>query len=643
MATLQSASLMRIVAILEVYNPLLFSCLPLFPYTQKDIVGQQLGVDCPCKMDTSAFMVSYDAIVSLSGEEGPRHNVLEPKFTARAQMKALRESVVNAYKEKPSLVALGQICRCSAFIGLNMLETSEEEEGVKELCKVYTITLSGSKEELVENIEEVPAHPLELILKNETSYVDMAHRFAFATEFLRVHNALGLYLSNRDAAMRMNDAKQVLHVAEKGYNDWNNWFEKLPHGCVLQQVPITENGKLDRENISSDDLERFTVRYEMDTAFTSTLFFLAQVYSASQMTAMASRYCHRTLYNQLLCKMEFSRKDWATNALHLSGFYSSFHDYGKALHCLRAGECVMPKENANEETLGTVAWAYGRFYLHRLHHYADVKEGLAPRAPLPHELEGWWIDFPLDIPVPEPLPAIVTFDDARECFRAANKWFDEALKFFVYDGLCTDHIEIVKDKVRLYEKLIRFEENRERVIAMHQRCVALLEAFPNDLSFKAYPTLVRQLLFDLGSIHQEIIDLRIQQRTDPAAGEKRPTDRKFNELIKSGQLFYTRFCDTWKEPKSGVVPDVLDKDSRVPFFQAIMRLAQLQLKMVFKTPREEYENISQTVDMFRRAVDFASTNSIRDEVCKEVELCQEMLEVLPLKQRDLVRAYNRAG
>ncbi|RHW73642.1 KIF-1 binding protein C terminal [Trypanosoma brucei equiperdum] len=594
-------------------------------------------------MDHTAFTLSYDAIVKLSEEEGPRRNVLEPKFTARSQMQSLRDSVVNAYRESPSFTALSQVCRCGIFIGLNMLETSEEEEGMTELRKAYSVTLSGAKEELLADVENITPHPIELILQNEAPYIDATHRFAFATEFLRVHNALGLYFSNRDATLRLNDAKQVLHVAEKGYNNWNKWFESLPGSCVMQQVPVKESGGLDRESISTDALTIYTARYEMDTAFTSTLFFLAQVYSASQMTAMASRYCHRTLYSQLLNKMEFSKKDWATNALHLSAFYSSYYDYGKALHCLSAGRFVMPKENPTEETLGVVAWAHGRFYLHRLQHYADVKRGCASRAPLPDELEGWWEDFPLDIPPPEFPPIIETFDDARECFKTATNWFNEALKFYVYDGCCTEHIEIMKDKARLYEVLIHFETGRDRIIAMHQRRVTLLEKFPDDLSFKAYPTLVRQLLFDLGVIHEEVVELRIRQRSDPVEGEKPLSDKNLNALVRVNQSFYRRFCDTWKDPKSGVVPEVLESESRMPFFRAAMRLAQLQLKFVFKNPREEFENISVAIQMFQKAVDFASANPMEDETEKEVQLSREMIDMLPLKQRDLLRVYNRTA
>ncbi|ORC89597.1 putative L-ribulokinase [Trypanosoma theileri] len=593
-------------------------------------------------MDPKAFTSSFDAIVSLSNTEGPRQNVLEPKFTARDQMEALRESVTNAYKNEASLTALSQLCRCTIFIGLNMLETDEESNGVMELRKAYTMTLSGAKKELLENIADILAYPLEDILKNETPYVDATHEYSFVTEFMRVHNALGLYLSNRDAALRINDAKQVLHVAEKGYKLWDEWFQSRPESCSMKDIPVLDNGTLDRENIPSEVLEAYTLRFEMDTAFTSTLFFLAQVYTACQMTTLASRYCHHTLYHQLLNKIEFSKKDWATNALHLSAFYSSHYDYGKALHCLRAGEYMMPKENPNEETLGIVAWAYGKFHLHRLNHFAEVRQQSAPSGPLPDEFEGWWVNFPLDIPPPQPLPVIETFDDARECFKEGNKWFNEALKYYLYDGSCTDHIEIIRDITRLYEALIHFEDNRDRIIAMHQRRAALIEPFPGDLNFNAYPILVRQLLFDLGGIYDEILELRIQQKENPTEDEKPLSDKKINALTDKTQSIYKRFCDTWKDPRTGQIPEVLDEDSRLPFFRALMRLAQLQTKRYFKHPKEEYDNIGVAIKMYQEVINFASLNPMDEKIDAEVRLSREMVALLPMKQKDLWQAFHRS-
>ncbi|EKG02570.1 hypothetical protein TCSYLVIO_006403 [Trypanosoma cruzi] len=594
-------------------------------------------------MDPNAFLSSFDAIVTLSNTEGPRHNVLEPKFTAREQMQALRESVRNAYKESPSQTAMSQICRCYVFIGFNMLETDEETVGVNEICKAYTLTLFGAKKELLDDVVDIAAHPLEEILRNEVPFVTAEKEYAFVTEFMRVHNALGFYFSNRDVELRINDAKQVLIVAEKAYRAWNDWFhQSFPGHCLMKDIPVLENGTLDRASISPDALPIYIVRFEMDTAFTSTLFFLAQVYTACKMTALASRYCHHTLYHQLLNKMEFSKKDWATNALHLSAFYSSCFDYGKALHCLRAGEYIMPEENANEETLGIVAWAFGKFYLHRLHYYAEVRRNCAPRGHFPDEFEGWWVDFPLDIPPPQPLPTIETFEDARECFKEANVWFNKALNYYLYDGCCTEHIDIKKDIAQLYAALISFEENRDRIIAMHQRRIALIELFPSDLNFNAYPTLVRQLLFDLGGMHEEVLEVYIQQKNSPMEGEKPLSDKKINAFTDKVQGFYRRFCDTWKEPQTNKIPETIDIDSRLPFFRSLMRLAHLQMKRFFKDPKEEYDNISASIVMFEKAIAFASSNPMNEEADAEVQLAREMATLLPVRQKDLWRVYHNA-
>ncbi|KAH8605473.1 putative KIF 1 binding protein C terminal [Trypanosoma vivax] len=72
-----------------------------------------------------------------------------------------------------------------------------------------------------------------------------------------------------------------------------------------------------------------------------------------------------------------------------------------------------------------------------------------------------------------------------------------------------------------------------------------------------------------------------------------------------------------------------------------MRMAQLQLKLSFKLPMEEYKNISSSLEMFDKAVDFVSANPMEPGVDKEVALCREMVALLPVKQNDILRVYNR--
>ncbi|RNF27676.1 putative L-ribulokinase [Trypanosoma conorhini] len=123
-------------------------------------------------------------------------------------------------------------------------------------------------------------------------------------------------------------------------------------------------------------------------------------------------------------------------------------------------------------------------------------------------------------------------------------------------------------------------------------------------------------------------------------GEKPLSDKKLNAFTDKTQSFYTRFCDTWKDPKENKLPETLDADSRLPFFRALMRLAHLQTKRYYKNPKDEYDNISVSIVRFKRVLDFAASNPMKEEAEVEVKLAREMLVLLPTKQNDLWRVYH---
>lgn len=66
---------------------------------------------------------------------------------------------------------------------------------------------------------------------------------------------------------------------------------------------------------------------------------------------------------------------------------------------------------------------------------------------------------------------------------------------------------------------------------MLMRRINMLESFPFKLSFKAYPTNVRQLLYDVGCLYMELINLRSAQRRECTTDERPLSNRAFNSLI----------------------------------------------------------------------------------------------------------------
>jgi tetratricopeptide (TPR) repeat protein len=590
-------------------------------------------------MDQSRFESVFDGIVSLNASEGPHTNVWEPKFRAREEGKQLLLSIANSHRESPSLSAQRQICRCHVFLGTNMSETEELTEGFKHLMISYSIivpTLGGIIVDADRVLNGSPEYTIRDVLRLDENLIKTEDSFESVFEYMEVLCGIGIYLSNRGDEHSFDDGRKVLHVAQEAYDAWNGWFLSRG-GCKMEDIPIGEDGQI----LCDDEAKNreLQLRKRMDAQLTTILFLLAQMYSAKGDVRRASKYCHHTMFHQLLSKQEFSKKEWAVNALQLSAFYSSLHDYGKALHCLDAGAHLMPREPASEETIGVVAWARGKYHMHRLGFYSAVLLKTEEDSDFTvTEADEWWIDFPLPIQSPSIQPKIKTFDDAREEFKKGSHEFHEALKYYVVDGCCTDHINILQDLSNLYKYLIPFEKDVERQIAMHERRIALIEKFPDELNFQAYATLVRQLLFDLGDLYSEILDLRIQQQKGSG---KSVSLKQLNLLVERGQSFFFRFDNTFKDIRTGELPPVLDEDSRVPFFRSLMRLAQLESKKQFKTARDEYAGIGATIKRYEDAVSFAERNKIEGTVSSELRLAQEMIVLLPEKQKDIRRVFNK--
>ena len=587
-------------------------------------------------MDAAAFESTFESIVQLNGSEGPSRNIFEPKFKAREQMLILCESIKNCLRDQVTHTAVSQLLRCSLLIAHNLHETEEDADAMTQVLQAFAVLRAAiSDRDKLCNVATIPPSTLEEVLRSELPIVSFDPDFALVPESVEILNAIGLFLSNGTSKLRLQDAVAVLRMAEKIIEQWMILSEgKVPRIC---NIPLQDDGQLDKARCADGKGCEFGLR--MHHCETSTCYYLAQAYAATHNVRESSKYCHRTMINQLLNKKEFSKRDWATNALQLSSFYLSERDYEKALHCLRAAEFVMPKDKPSEENVGMVAWAFGKFSIARLKNYAShPAEEILPD---PARKDAWWQPFPVPV-VDCSVQPITSFEEAREEFKEGKRWFDTALTYYVMDGCCTDHIAILQDVGSLYKYLSEFEPNLERKVAMLQRRVDLIESIPASLSFQAYATLIRQLLFDLGDMYTEIVDLRTSQKKEKSDLLGKPiSDSRFNELCIKAQSFFQRFVDTFKDPKTAVMPTTLEKDLRVPVFRALMRSAQLESRRFHKTPKEDYDTVGRTITRYEDAISFAKNNPMDDSVAVELKLAQDMLQLLPGKQRELWRVYNR--
>lgn len=543
-------------------------------------------------------------------------------------MQTLLSSVTGSHLKDPTLDSQVQIARCNHFIGNTMIETEEVQEGFEHLYRAHNILVASISGRVVPEESLALQSELNGILTQVTPLVSGSAptRFRFVREYVSCLNTLGLHMCSTDSAQKMNDAKKILHLAENCYKSWDADFVSSG-GVLMSEVTMLDSG------LVADDVpkrEEMVLRHRMDSLYTSTLFFLAQAYTQSD-ALTASKYAHLTMVHQLQTRSEFSKKSWAENALHLSGFYAGQYQYGKALHCLEAGRYMMPRIPDDEETTGRVEWAYGRYHLSRLRYYAP---GPTLAETFVDDSDAWFVPFPLPIGAVEKQHHLRTFEEARDEFKKANAHFQLALKYFAFDGQCTDHMLILKDVSDLYRCLVAFEPDVERQVAMHGRRMALLEHIPAELNPQAYLTNIRQLQFDIGDIANDIFDIRLKQKKAESKSLGKPlSDKQLNKVNDIAQEKYRAFLSSFKGDKQ-------PEEVRLAVFRAKMRICSLLTKKYHATPKDEYASISNAIDAYADAIAFAEQNPMGEDVADEIELAKQMHSLLPGKKRAIAQAFQ---
>lgn len=569
-------------------------------------------------MDPEAFKATFGAIQSLDASEGPTRNIFEPRFQAREQAEKLRDAILNAQRAgPPTAEGQRQVTKVLLMLGTNHIETDEAAEGDRILRTAYALAADAveGRYTATELPKEIPS--IGAILESNSTAVNTADARDVVL-WIETLNAIGVYLSNRpDVAEAVQDARLILHKAEAAYQT----------AAGARRDAVAAAGLLE----------------ELETLMTRTVFFLAQSYGAIGDPRSSSKYVHQTMVRQMKTKEEYRAKDWATNAVHLAGFYAGEGHFGCALHCLDAAKRIMPTKPADEETIGVVSWGLGKVWKAVLRAGATAKEentsmpecakAADVRAAVP-----WWENLPVDgltDPVPVQVPR--SFDEARDVFRNAVLALQDAAKYYTFDTCCPDHIAIHQDIADCYRRLVLFEPDVERQAAMLQRRVEATHPFPAQLSFQAYATLIRQLYYDLGEAENDLFELRLTQKEKNIG---RPlTDRQLNFLCTKAMEYFRKFMDTVEK----YLEKPIEKELHTPVFRVLMRIARLEGKRIGKTPEEEYRIIGKAVDCYDVVLKFVDINKLEKhpELGMEIELARQMKALLPNKQRDVQKVFNR--
>ena len=196
-----------------------------------------------------------------------------------------------------------------------------------------------------------------------------------------------------------------------------------------------------------------------------------------------------------------------------------------------------------------------------------------------------------------------------------------AKQFYVLDGFVNDFAELCQDTSQLYSKLIFFQSKTERKCKMHKRRIDLLSSLCEEISEEHYLSLVRQLLFELGECYAQLLELKLEEKSDRNA-------TKINRLANNGIKTFERFLQTMNDKKSGKTPETYADEYLRPVLLAHFYLARLHSKCIddrlqhFESSLNEYQTIVNYVDRHPEA---------RSAIEQELNICKEMTDLLPLK------------
>ena len=132
----------------------------------------------------------------------------------------------------------------------------------------------------------------------------------------------------------------------------------------------------------------------------------------------------------------------------------------------------------------SVQMSHGQFYLNLLKF--TISNYIQNNEIEPKIVQKCIVDFKeLDIEWPQ-IKDIKSPAEAVQIFKLGNTQIQRAMKFFVVDGHCTEHIRLAQMLSKLYKQLQLIETDGERLYALYQRRIDLLGPLLSDINPSVY-------------------------------------------------------------------------------------------------------------------------------------------------------------
>ena len=507
------------------------------------------------------------------------------------------------------------------------LHADTEEE-----AKVAELTLLAIKFELGKNYadSEEPStaerYFQECVVVLRMNPVDHTN----VTLMMQAGNKLGIVWAERSENVK---ALEHLLRSKEVYDEYKS--RNVP------PAPFTEAQSLmDAEAVCDTDLWK-----NLESIHTHTLYFLAQVYSNIGEHETAANYCCTTLDRQIQSK-EFDGIDWALNAASLSQFYITRQLFREGRHCLSSADRVLrdwqkteednlaKKEELREkleQAQADLSRCWIKYSINALQSASEEKKddessqkGVSVKE-IAFKFEGLNV---AEMEALVPVEPIETFDQARAYFLFGQEHVLLAKAFFTLDSHASDYASIVQDHSTLFRLLSLFENDIGRKCRMHKRRIDMLSDVINQLNPQHFLVICRQCHYELGEVSYEMADLKMTVAAQSNAPPQTQPLNKINKFLLSAIEHFEIFTNSFKMGERLDVPE----DYFHSYIMAKLWVGRAQGKILFTSAEEERRNMQKSLSLYREIVDFAKVHPKVEEICgKELQMCKEMVELLPAK------------
>ena len=459
--------------------------------------------------------------------------------------------------------------------------------------------------------------------------------------YQEIYNNLGIIYYNKGEIKKglqnLGKAEQMYKVFNdlNGYNFTNSFTKFMKMCCSLTD----ENGAS-----MNSDIEFFNFyidgglnKKSFEHNYTLTIFYYAQAFTKLGFRKKAIKYCSLTLKRQIEFN-EYELKDALVNCINLSDFYMENQHYAQAEYILISAMSLLPEDLSKKKKLrAALQNQLGKYFLERLKFASTQNKNnifISQNEELSSIVNKRIFTFnTLNIVWPK-IEDVRDIEQAKILFRLSNTQFKKALEFYQIDGHVTENIQITRDISQLYKFLISFEPDNNRVFAMLERRINLLEPIYKAINHKVYLVQWQELSLELAEIYGEIFEsnyelIRLQQKKVRAKDIDEINDKGEKCIYYYKDIIDYIVSEYNKETEKNV-------DDFVTIITIKSNIARIMSKLIYghnikkkvEAMKESLKLYTEVKSLLKGASNFLNEHQVLKE---NLKMCEEMVEMLPLK------------